>query len=144
MAQYCQSCGSTLDEGAQFCRACGAAQTVQPQQQEFASPYAAPYAQPTPVIPPQPSYYANPAQQSYPPVGVGEYIVMLILSGIPIIGLILLISWAFGSQVNPSKRNFARAVLLLGLIGIVLAVLLSATLVPMMYSLIESMEGYTY
>ena len=144
MAQFCQSCGSTLDEGAQFCRACGAAQAAQTQQQGFTAPYAAPYAQPEPVIPPQPAYYGNPAQQSYPPVGVGEYIVMMILSGIPIVGLILLISWAFGSQVNPSKRNFARAVLILAVIGIVLSILLSATLIPVMKSLVESMDGYTY
>ena len=44
---------------------------------------------------------------------------------IPIANFILLIVWAAGGTVNQSKRNLARAVLILYGIGIVLAVVLA-------------------
>lgn len=155
MAQYCRSCGSTLEEGAQFCRTCGAAaaQPAAPQQytapvapqpaaqQGYAPPYAAPYSPPAPP----PAYYAAGAQPvAWAPVGVGEYIGMMFLTAIPLVGLILLITWAFGSQTNPSKRNYARAILILMVIGIVFSILLSATLLPLLSNMIDSMSGYTY
>jgi hypothetical protein len=165
MAQFCRSCGSTLDEGAQFCRVCGATavqaaqaqytapapQSLAPQSQApqspapqaYAPPYAAPYAQTAPAPAPQQAYYGNGVQPvAWPPVGVGEYIGMMFLTAIPLVGLILLISWAFGSQTNPSKRNYARAILILMVIGIVFSVLLSATLLPLIYDMIDSMTGY--
>jgi hypothetical protein len=37
---------------------------------------------------------------------------MMILSGIPLVGFILLLVWAFSSTENPNKKNYARAVLL--------------------------------
>jgi ribosomal protein L40E len=149
MAQFCRSCGSTLEEGAQFCRSCGAtavqpAQASQPMAQPVYTPppYAAPYPPPAPQPVPQPAYYGNNVQQTvWPPVGVGEYIGMMLLTGIPLVGLILLISWAFGSQTNPSKRNYARAILIVMLIGVALSILLSATLIPLFANLFDSMQG---
>ncbi len=150
MAQYCRSCGSTLEEGAQFCRVCGAAQdgynapAPQPAPTPYQAPYAAPYAQPAPAPQPAPSYYAAPAQQGAPPLGVGEYILMMIVSGIPFIGFIMLLVWAFGSQTNPNKKNWARAILILMLIGIVLSIILSSTLVTVFRDVFESMDGFNY
>lgn len=148
MAQFCRSCGATLEEGAQFCRVCGAAQEVPsappayappPQQPPYQAPYAAPYAQPV-----QPGYYAAPAAQGAPAMGVGDYIVMMIVSGIPFVGFIMLLVWAFGSQANPNKRNYARAVLILAVIGIVLSIILSSTLFAVFREVFESLEGYSY
>lgn len=49
-------------------------------------------------------------------VSVGEWIGALIISAIPIVGLVMSLVWAFGSNAKPSKRNFFRAQLLLAVI----------------------------
>jgi len=43
---------------------------------------------------------------------------MFFLSAIPIVGFIMLMVWAFGGSVNLNKKNYARAILLLSLIGV--------------------------
>ena len=55
-------------------------------------------------------------------VSVGNWIGTFILSAIPLVGLILLFVWAFGDTI-PSKKNWARAALILAAIGIVLTVI---------------------
>ena len=72
---------------------------------------------------------------------VGEYILMFILTGIPLVGFILLLVWAFGSSTNTNKKNYARAVLILGLIGVVLYVLLMITLIPLFTSLFNEFSS---
>jgi len=62
-------------------------------------------------------------QQENTTVSVGNWIGTFILSAIPIVGLVLLFVWAFGSNTIQSKKNWARAALILALIGIVLAVI---------------------
>jgi len=69
---------------------------------------------------------------------------MMIVSGIPFIGFIMLLVWAFGSQTNPNKKNWARAILILMLIGIVLSIILSSTLVTVFRDVFESMDGFNY
>jgi hypothetical protein len=54
---------------------------------------------------------------------VGQYIVMFILLSIPLVNIIMLFVWGFGSSVNPNKKNFARASLIMAAIGIVLVVI---------------------
>lgn len=137
MAQYCRSCGSTMDDGAQFCRACGASQNTS----SAPGPYVAPYQQPASAA--APAYYGAPAVMA-PPLSIGDYIVMLIVSGIPFVGFVMLLVWALGSQTNPNKKNWARAMLIMMLIGIVLAILLSATLAGLLNGLRDVAAGFSY
>lgn len=46
------------------------------------------------------------------PVKTGEWLVTLLISFIPLVGLIMLFVWAFGSNTNESKANWAKAVLI--------------------------------
>lgn len=55
-------------------------------------------------------------------VTLGDWIVTMILSGIPIVGLIMILVWAFGGGAKPSKKNYARAVIIMAIIGIVLGI----------------------
>lgn len=55
------------------------------------------------------------------PVSVGNWLVTLLLASIPVVGFILLFVWAFGSDADPSKANWAKATLLWMLIGVILA-----------------------
>ncbi|NLW88968.1 MAG: hypothetical protein GXY43_04495 [Clostridiaceae bacterium] len=67
-------------------------------------------------------------QNNYPArsetVSIGDWIITFILSGLPVIGFIMLIVWAFGSDAPQSKKNWARASLILGLIGFAIVILL--------------------
>lgn len=44
----------------------------------------------------------------------------LFLVGIPLVGFILMLVWAFGSDTNPSKSAWAKATLLWGVIATVI------------------------
>jgi heme/copper-type cytochrome/quinol oxidase subunit 2 len=49
------------------------------------------------------------SQQS---VSVGEWMLTLFLCAIPIVGIVMLFVWAFGSSANPNKANWAKAALI--------------------------------
>jgi hypothetical protein len=52
-----------------------------------------------------------------------DWLVVLIISIIPMVNIIVMFIWAFGSTYNPNQRNFAKAfLLLLGVEMIVLAI----------------------
>ncbi len=59
------------------------------------------------------------------PMSVGSYILMIILTAIPIVGIIMLFVWSFSGSTNLNKKNFARAQLLLMLISTALCIILS-------------------
>lgn len=59
-----------------------------------------------------------------PVMKVGEWIVTFILTAIPLVGIIMLFVWAFGSGANPNKKNFAKAALVLYAIFFVLYLIL--------------------
>ncbi len=58
--------------------------------------------------------------QNEQPVKVGEWILTMILAGIPFVGFILMLVWAFGSDTKKSKSNWAKAQLLVMVIAGVL------------------------
>jgi hypothetical protein len=59
-----------------------------------------------------------------PVISLGEWIITLIVLAIPLVGLIMMLVWAFSSGTNPNKQNFCRASLLFAVIAIVLFMLL--------------------
>jgi len=65
-------------------------------------------------------------------VSMGDWIVTFILSGIPVVGFIMILVWAFGGGAKISKRNYARAALIfavvVGFISILCSIIFSTTL----------------
>ena len=59
--------------------------------------------------------------EDYNEISTGEWIVSLILSYIPLIGIIILLFWAFGGGTSPTKANWAKAQLILAVSLLVLA-----------------------
>lgn len=57
-------------------------------------------------------------------VSTGDWFVSMLVACIPLIGIIMMFVWAFGGTV-PSKKNWARAVLIWWAVAIVLAIVLS-------------------
>ena len=59
------------------------------------------------------------------PLSVTEWIVVFLLIGLPVIGFILVLYWSFGDNVNINKKNFSKAMLLLFVVTILLAIIFS-------------------
>ena len=115
-----------------------------------------------------PPYYSQPQYQQAPPYGqyqqpmygmpqnqpgvneplsVWQYVLMMIVPAIPIVGFILMIVWAVGgANTNVNRTNYARAYWLLALIGIVVSILLSILMVtalaPFMTDLYNELMYY--
>lgn len=47
------------------------------------------------------------------PISVGDWIVTLLILLMPLINLIMLFVWAFGDSTHPTKKNFAKAYLII-------------------------------
>ena len=67
--------------------------------------------------------YQVPYQQNSPldleePMKMGEWLVSLLITLVPCIGLIMIFVWAFGSTEKKSKSNFFKAYLVFGVIRI--------------------------
>lgn len=56
-------------------------------------------------------------------VSIGDWVITLILVCIPVVNFIMLLVWAFSSNTPVSKANWAKATLLLMIIGFVLMLL---------------------
>jgi len=77
-------------------------------------------------------------------VSLGDWILTMILSGIPLVGLIMLFVWAFGGGAKASKQNYARAVLILAIIGIILGVLSSILFAGIFTAIADNMQNISY
>lgn len=56
-------------------------------------------------------------------VSIMDWVITLILTAIPLVGLIMLFVWAFSDSTPKSKANWAKASLIMMLVGIVLVIL---------------------
>lgn len=72
------------------------------------------------------------------PVKVGEWVWTVLIASIPLVGLIMLFVWAFSEAENPSKANWAKAMLLWMLIGCVLVGLIMLLFFSVFVSAINS------
>lgn len=61
-------------------------------------------------------------QKQYQPVTIGDWVVTFIVTAIPLVGFIMLIIWAVGTDTHPSKRSWAQATLIFMVISLLLAI----------------------
>lgn len=62
---------------------------------------------------------------NHAPVSLGNWMLTLFLTFIPLVNIIMLLVWAFSSSTPPSKANWAKAALLWMVIIFVIGILLS-------------------
>ena len=62
-------------------------------------------------------------------ITTGEWFLTLLITAIPLVGIIMLFVWAFSGGTNPNKSNWAKA----QLIWMVLAIVLVAILIVVFY-----------
>lgn len=77
-------------------------------------------------------------------VSVGEWIVTYIVAGLPIIGFIMTLVWAFGSDAKASKRNWARAALIIMVVGTILFIICFILFAATFALLIEEVDWSSY
>lgn len=54
-------------------------------------------------------------------LSMGDYLLMLILLAIPVVNFIVCILWIVGKNGNPNRRNFAKAWMVLAVIGTIVS-----------------------
>ncbi len=67
----------------------------------------------------------------------GDWILTFLITFIPIVGFIMLFVWAFGSQTNENKANWAKAALIWLVIVVVVYVVLFAAIGAAFLSALE-------
>jgi hypothetical protein len=107
-------------------------QPAQPvQQQPKPSPANYPPAAPQPVMPAKP--------EKTEPLPVWKYIGIFLLRAIPIVGIVMIFVWAFGSSCNRNTKNYARAVLITFVIFLVLSLVGYLTIWPSVQEIINNL-----
>ncbi len=88
--------------------------------------------------------YSQPIQpiNTQPDMTVGQWVLTIFLSGLGIIGIILLFVWAFGSDTNTSKKNYARAMLIWQAIAIGLIVIFYIALFACVGAAAGGLDGF--
>ncbi|WP_339606538.1 hypothetical protein [uncultured Roseivirga sp.] len=66
-------------------------------------------------------------QRNEKPISVGEWVLNIFITAIPLIGFIMLIVWAVSKEIPESKSNWAKGMLIWYAIGIVLTILFGAS-----------------
>lgn len=61
---------------------------------------------------------------NHPPISTGDWFINLLITKIPLVGLIMLVIWALDKQGNPSKANWAKAKLIWYAIGLAITILI--------------------
>ena len=61
-------------------------------------------------------------------VSIGEWLITLLILAIPLVGIIMMFVWAFGSS-KKSKSNFCKATLIWMLIGVIFSIIFGAAII---------------
>lgn len=74
-------------------------------------------------------------------VSTTDWIITRLITAIPIVGLIMLFVWAFGSDTNPNKANWAKAMLIWMLIGISISIFVLVIFGTAIFAAMSNLQG---
>jgi hypothetical protein len=69
------------------------------------------------------------------PLTLGNYIVMMIVSAIPVVGFIMLLIWSFSGNTNINKKNYARAALIMMIVVGILSIIVGGAMMAAIASM---------
>ncbi len=128
MAKFCTGCGKELADGLIFCTDCGnkvpESATAEASAVKEEIPVAVQEQPPKQYIPPQQTQYGHLPQQPVEnhSASTAHFFWMMLVYSLPLIGWLICIIMAFAPK-NESKKHFARAILIWGIIGIVISII---------------------
>ena len=107
MEKTCKKCGGTVKMEDAFCTHCGTPlEKEEPIREEYGK---------------TDKQDGNTAEV----LSMGDYLLILILLAIPVVNIIACIIWIVGENGNPNRRNFAKAWLIITVIGTILSSILA-------------------
>lgn len=68
------------------------------------------------------------SEDTAPIMTLGDWALTLLITFLPMIGFFMLIYWSMSSSTNPNKRNWARAMLIIYLIVLIMYLIFGAAL----------------
>ena len=98
MSRICKKCGGTVKTEDQFCMHCG-----------------------TPLEKEESVKEEKRDESQAEVLSFWDYLMMLILLAIPVVNFVVCILWIVGKNGNPNRRNFAKAWMVLAVIGTILS-----------------------
>lgn len=113
----CTNCGNIMEDGSVICDICGTSyETMEFNTAENPSEQSEMVA----IVKRPRRRKINP-----PPMSLLQYLYMLIVMCVPILGIVMTFLWAFNKKDNPNRKNFARAALIVGAALLAIFILLS-------------------
>ena len=107
MSRTCKKCGGAVKMEDQFCMHCGMPlEKEEPIREEYTK---------------EERQNDNKAEV----LSMGDYLLMLILLAIPVVNIIACILWIISSNCNPNRKNFAKAWMIITVIGTILSGILA-------------------
>ena len=103
MSRLCKKCGNEVKMEDQFCMHCGMPLEKEESVREEESK----------------------SQNQGAVLSMWDYVLMMILMAIPVVNIVVCILWIISKNGNPNRRNFAKAWLVVGVAGTILAGILS-------------------
>lgn len=122
MERLCKKCGGTVKAEDTFCMHCG-----------------------TPLEKEEPVKEETVEERNDGKAEVltmGQYLLMLIILAIPVVNVIACIIWIVGKDGNPNRRNFAKAWMVLTVVGTILSGMLTFGMVRFMMDPIVEWEQH--
>jgi len=56
----------------------------------------------------------------YSPISTKDWVITLLLMAIPLVNFVIMIIWVLSDEIHPTKRNFAKAYLIISAISLVI------------------------
>ena len=102
MSRICKKCGGAVKMEDQFCMHCGMPLEKEESVRE-----------------------ENRNDNKAEVLSMGDYLLMLILLAIPVVNFIICILWIISGNGNPNRKNFAKAWLIIAVVGTILSGILA-------------------
>lgn len=102
MSRICKKCGGAVKMEDQFCMHCGMPLEKEESVRE-----------------------ENRNDNKAEVLSMGDYLLMLILLAIPVVNFIVCILWIISGNGNPNRKNFAKAWLIIAVVGTILSGILA-------------------
>ena len=77
-------------------------------------------------------------------MSIGDWLITLIIIAIPLVGFVMLLVWAFDSNTNPSKSNYAKARLIFSLLAGVVTTIVAVIILLIIGASGQAVEPFIY